>query len=150
MTNAELIDYDVATSTSTTYTLDFGSVQVGYKINTESNPNANGGEIVEVQNQTFQNPTYSLQGFLLTERTGTLTFDKLRELSLRKYNPAEKYLLLKIDYADTGSSILPDSKGNTSGIRVVIAGFSPVIGTSVYRESDRNVGVGSISFVETL
>jgi len=150
MAQATLEDYDVVTSTTTTYNFDFDSVAIGYKVDVTAPSYANGGAVSEVQTQTFSNPSFSLQGVVITERTSTqISYDTLRELATRQYNPASKYLTLKVDYGNDSSVLLPDSAGETSGIRVVISGFNVSLGQSRYTGNNKQVGTGTITFIET-
>lgn len=150
MASGTLVDYNAAgSSTIATYNFDFNSVGVAYSVNTDATPYANGGEVSEVQNQTFSNPVYTLQGVLITERSGSITYDKLREFATRKYDPTDKYLLLKIDYGVDSSTLLPDSAGGTTGIKVVIKSFNANITTDRYADTDKQVGTASIVFLET-
>lgn len=150
MVRGFLVDYNVVTSTSTSYDIDFSSITVGYNINADAPPYANGKVLSEVQNQTFSNPSYNIQGLLITERNGTLTFDKLRELSIRRYNPLDKHLLLKIDYNTvTPSTYLPNLQGATTGIKVVVKSFNVSFGLDRSGESDLIVGYGTVSLLET-
>lgn len=149
MASGTITDYDVATSTTNTYTLDYDLVTVAYNVNVTAEPYANGSSVAEAQTQTFNNPTYALQGVIITERSGSVTYDKLREWATRQYNSSEKYLTLKIDYGDTSSTLLTDSSGATEGIRVVLKSFNASIGKDRYIDTNKVAGIASVTFIES-
>jgi hypothetical protein len=122
--------------TSTSYRVNCTNVSIGWKNNIFSKPNANGGEVVDVQTQSFENPVITLRGVNLVKGSTVtrdfLTYDELLTLSKVKNTPTE-YLILTVNLFDTwinasaaapSDAVLPDSAGLLGGIKVVIDSFN--------------------------
>ena len=148
MTHAKLKLYDVGTGTfSESYDVLCSSVQIGAKYNTTAPPKVNGGSVVEVSKQSFENPTYVLQGVNINDEGTTLTYDKLLEWWKLRNTSTGNYLVLDVDYGVDSSSILPDSAGNKNGIKVVVSNYNINIG--LQNSNGQRLGTGSISLIET-
>lgn len=151
MVHAKIKYYDVSASTfSESYRVDCSSVQVGFNNKVLAKPSANGGSVVEVQKQSFENPIYVLQGVLMSEISGTLTYDKLLEYAKLDTTGDGDYLVLEVDYLDSSSgATLPDSAGVKNGIKGVIRSYNVNIGLDTIADTSFRAGRGSITFIES-
>ena len=127
----------------TEYAVRATGVTIGGRTNTYNTPNANGTAAVEVQTQSFENPTYSIQGIHFVEGSTNLSYTNLLSMYKHKYTGSNPiYLLVK--YEDTD---LVASDGTSTSIPVVMSGFNFPIKTNESR--DGYMPVGSATFIET-
>lgn len=142
-------------STSTTYQVHCTSIDIGWRNNIFSKPKANGGEVVEVQTQSFENPVISLKNVHLIEgSTATrefITYDNLVTLAKVK-NTDTEYLLLTVktfdkwinaSAAEPSTAVLADSAGVRSGIKVAIDSFKFSLNLDSFVYSSDDVVPGS-------
>lgn len=134
--------YNTGTSTYDSYNIYASSIQVSFKNNNTSKPNANGGSATTVQTQSFDNPMYSLQGVLINNDSGTLTYAKLLEAA--KYRSATNPLLLLVNY---GTDLVA-SDGTSTAIPVVVNSYNFPLTTD--KSEGYNVGGVTITFMETV
>ncbi len=150
MVHAKLKLYNVGTSTfSESYDVDCNTISIGFNNQIVAKPSANGGEVVEVQKQSFENPTYVLNGVEISNRSGSLTYNKLLEWAKLDTTGDGNYLVLDVDYNTSSTVTLPDSAGDTDGIKVVIRSYNVSLGLSKYVDTNYRSSNGSITLVET-
>jgi len=126
-------------------------VTVGFKNNNSTKPTANGDDIGEVQTISQNNPTYNLQGVMITGEAGTLTYKNILEL-------------LNIDFNGTNAPLLTITYGKGSSTTTVpkwsatpssSTGPIPVIldAGNINFDAKDSVGgylpTGTLTFVET-
>jgi hypothetical protein len=132
----------------TTYTVNNTGVTVGGQTNIFNKPNTNGTEVVEIQTQSFNNPTYVLQGVHFTGKAGTLTYSALLDMYKHRYTGSNPiYLMVSYGAIASSDNTLVASDGVTTSIPVVMTSFNFPINTQDTR--DGYMPVGSINFVET-
>ena len=138
------------TFNSNEYNVSCSNITIGWKSNTVAKANANGTEAVEVQTQSFENPSYSLQGVGLIEGAGNLTYAILLDMAKNKYNGSNG-ITLTVDYGVGGTDLLVGSDGTTTDIPVVIKSFNFPIDTKEYDDDGtrRHILTGSIMLMET-
>ena len=129
-------------------TIQCSGVSISFNNQIVAKPSANGGSVVEVQKQSFENPIYSLQGVNITEISGSLTYAKLLEYAKLESTGSGNYLVLEINYS-SGGATLPDSAGLTAGIKVVLRSYNVSIGLDKVADTGYRNGAGSITFIET-
>jgi hypothetical protein len=150
---------------TSTYWVTCSGASLSWRNNVVANPNANGGSVVEVQTQSFENPTITLNNVILLEgSTGSstnLNYNTLVQLAKIKYDGTLTYLTLKIytrQRANFSATEYPliNSALATSGIRVCITNFNFQIPLDSYEHvvavgqvEGRNIPEGTISFIET-
>lgn len=132
------------------------SITLSYKMNTVAKPNANGGSVVDVQTQSFDNPIYTLQNvhiLYIGTSTGYLSYEDLIDMAKHNNTDSSK-IRLKVNYAgnytDTGA-ILRDSEKATDGIKVVLNSFNFSMNTSKKEmgSNQNHILIGTITLQET-
>jgi hypothetical protein len=98
---------------STSYNVYCNNIAVGWKDNTTP---------YSVQTNTFDNPTYSIQGIQLTGATNSLTYAALLTMSKAQYIGTNPIYLKFYTGVDGTLTQVPDSTSTTGtdGIKVVI------------------------------
>jgi hypothetical protein len=134
---------------ATSYTVYCNNVAVGWKNNNSGKPYVDNTTPYEVQTNTFDNPTYSIQGVQLVGSTGSLTYAALLSMSKSKYigtNPI--YLKFYIGMDGTITQV-PDSTGTTGtdGIKVILDSWNMNV---VHQESaEGKIPTLTLTFRET-
>ena len=119
------------TYNSTDYIVRCNSVQPAWTNNLEGKPDANGTSAVEVHTNSFENPMYNIQGVVITEEAGTLTYAALLTMAKVKYDgTSTTRITLTVDYGENSAKNLVSSDGSTTAIPVVVKSFSPTIAVS--------------------
>lgn len=137
-----------------TKTIKCQRVNIGHKRMIISDPNANNTDVVEVQAQSYENPTYNVQGIMFTGETGTLTYADCVTLTKLPFDGTNAPVLtITYNAADTagnyttGTAVVSDSAGSTSGISVVVESFNSVFDAQDSKDAYRPSG--TLSFRET-
>lgn len=132
------------------------SVNIGMKKNTSATPIENGTKMAEVQTQSFDNLTYSIQGVKFTGEAGTLTYDHLLKLLYLSFNSTNAPRLTVLYGKNSGTTL--SHMVVSSAVPPVMtptAESIPVILQSANVNIDAKDSVGgyqpqgSLSFVET-
>lgn len=114
MTHAKLILKDNLDAEIESYIVDCTGVLTGFNNSVSASPYANGTTVTEAQVQSFDNPIYTLQNVLITERAGTLTYAKLLEYAKMRYTGDTNYMVLNVDYGGSTTSVDANSFSTTS------------------------------------
>ena len=138
------------------FTVYCNTVQVGWKNNNMAKSKANGGSVVEVVTQSFENPVYTLQGVHLVneglESTSVMTYSDLLAMAKNQYTGSNA-ITLGFTYSQSGSTeSLVGSDGSTTAIPVVIESFNfPINARNKYSDGTNEyyIPVGTIVLRET-
>lgn len=126
------------------------NVTYGLKKNTQKKPNANVGELVEVQTQAFENPVINVQGVRFTNEANTLTFKNVQELIKDNYGGSNAPTL-SVTYADydlvTEQSLTSLADLATTQIPVILE--SHTFNISVSDSKEGHLPIGNLIFLET-
>lgn len=128
------------------------SISIAGKKNVTAKPDANGNEIVKVQDQSYENLKFSLQNVKIPSNDDgvdhSLDYDDLITLYTTKYDDT-KVALLQITYGNKDNSASVDLTGSEglTFIYVVMDTFNATIDTS--NTVDGYVPSATITFVET-
>jgi hypothetical protein len=128
----------------TSYTVNATGVSVAGQTNIFNNPNANGNEIVEIQTQSYNNPTYSISGIHFTGVSGTLSYPNLLSMYRHKYNGTNPIYLV-VSYGTSSSLVGAD--GVSTSIPVVMKSYTFPLNTGDSRNA--YLPVASATFIET-
>lgn len=128
MASINLLEKNSAGSTLNTYIVDCTNVTIGWNNSLDAKPYANSlsAGVSEVQKNGFENPLYTLQGVVITGRSGALAYNDLVRLSKLTTGATSNYIILDIDYNDiqtyaSGSYVEADFVTYTSVANVAIA-----------------------------
>lgn len=137
-------------STLNTYKVDCASVQIGWSNSLDTKPYANSLSlgVSEVQKNGFENPIYNLQGVIITERSGTLSYADIVSIAKQTTGSSDNYLVLDVDYG-SGSTKLIDSAEASSGIKVVLKSFNFNIGLDTRYGDTNRAMTGTIVLQES-
>jgi hypothetical protein len=148
------------TYSGTDYIVRCTNITPGWRNLNVANPNANGGSVVEVQTQSFENPTYSLGGVHIlklstdvtvvsTTSTYYLAYNDLLNMAKSRYDGTNPIVLTVT--MDDSSSVLLNSAGSSTGIKVVVDSFNFPIDVDVvdYGGSRRYFMSGTVVLRET-
>jgi len=130
------------------------SVQPSYQKNNNGEPDQQTGEVTTVTENTFENPTYNVQGWQINPDVtysagdGALTISDM--ISLHTSTSTELYLHIKYGSSQTpgGEKTYPSTQSAyPNKIPVVIDQFQPTLSTG--DSQDAYAPVGQITFRET-
>jgi hypothetical protein len=137
------------------YVIYCNQVIVGWRGLNTAKPRANGMQVVEVQTQGFENPTYVLQGVHLINEglasSGDMTYANLLAMAKNQYTGSNT-ITFTFTFSNSGTTETLVGSNGTSPIKVVIDSFSfPIDATSRYSDGSNQyyIPVGTITLRET-
>jgi hypothetical protein len=129
------------------------TVNVGIKKNNTTQPIENGINLAEVETQSVNNPTYSIQGVSITGETGTLTYDHVLKLSALHFNGTNAPRLT-LTYGKPTAVTLSHLKYVTGNLTPTSESIPVILESANFNFSAKDtasgyIPQGSLTFVET-
>ena len=141
--------------TGTTVRLLCSSVTLGVKKNISNKPIENGTELAEIQTQSFNNPTYTINSLKITNATGTFSTINLLELMALKYSGTNApTLTITYGYTDPVRGYSEQTLPHWTSSGIVTTAIPVILDTGnvnidVKDSKEGYMPIGSLTFIQT-